>query len=296
MNKIPVIFTFDKRIILSAAVAIKSLIDSAKPDTEYDIQIFHSDIPQKSIDEFNKLVLKTKHSITFTYINPDRFKEAPKNKGSWTEIVYYRLLTPELLPQYDKAIYVDTDVLFKGDLSEAYNTDISGFECAAVPVEVNGNDMICHPYFPENKNKLIYISSFLIMNLKLMREENTVAKFEKTIKDFNTRLKFFDLDTLNITCDRFYDMPFSYGVFQSVYYNNDVTKANEYSFLNKIYSVEDLENAKKNVIFVHYAGKPGKPWRMKHPYDDYKIYLDSIPKSLKQYTFRDLRKMFFSKI
>ena len=33
MNKIPVVFTFDKRIILGAAVTIKSLIDTAKPET-----------------------------------------------------------------------------------------------------------------------------------------------------------------------------------------------------------------------------------------------------------------------
>ena len=43
MSKIPVVFTFDKRIILGAAVAIKSLIDNAKPETEYDIFVYHPD-------------------------------------------------------------------------------------------------------------------------------------------------------------------------------------------------------------------------------------------------------------
>lgn len=48
MNKIPVVFTFDKRIILGAAVTIKSLIDTAKPETEYDIYVYHPDIDDKT--------------------------------------------------------------------------------------------------------------------------------------------------------------------------------------------------------------------------------------------------------
>lgn len=98
-------------------------------------------------------------------------------------LLYYRLLTPELLPQYDKAIYIDVDVLFKKDLSEVFNIDISGYECAAVPVELNSDKMICHKYFPENKNKYIYISSFLVMNLKLMREKNR-TKISRSYKFF----------------------------------------------------------------------------------------------------------------
>ncbi|ALB01873.1 glycosyl transferase [Francisella persica ATCC VR-331] len=296
MNKIPIVFTFDKRIILGAAVAIKSLIDNAKQTTFYDIYVYHPDIAYKTIKYFEEMLSNTNHSISFYHIHKYRFKDAPINKGgSWTEIVYYRLLIPELLPQYDKAIYIDVDVLFKKDLSEVFNIDISGYECAAVPVELNSNKMICHKYFPENKNKYIYISSFLVMNLKLMREEKTVQKFLEVISSFNKRLKFFDLDTLNIACDRFYDLPFSYGTFQSIFYKHDVTKAGEYPFLMDIYSIEELEKAKKETVFIHYVGKPGKPWRMKKPYIDYKEYINKIPKKLKKYTFRDIRKKLLSK-
>ena len=43
-NIVPVVFSFDKRILIGASVAIKSLIDSAKDTTTYDIRIFHSDL------------------------------------------------------------------------------------------------------------------------------------------------------------------------------------------------------------------------------------------------------------
>ncbi len=297
MTKIPVVFTFDKRIILGAAVAVKSLIDTAKAETSYDIYVYHPDIEEKDIKEFEKMVEGTNHSITFQYISKEKFKDAPINKGgSWTEIVYYRLLIPELLPQYDKVIYADTDVLFKDDLTDAFNIDISDYECAAVAMEPNNENMICHKYFPENKNELTFISSFIIFNSKCMREENFVQRMFKTIETFNTRLKFFDVDVLNITCDRIYSLPYRYGVFQSLYYNDDWSDSYEYRFLKNVFSDDTLKEEVKNVVMLHYAGKPGKPWRRKHVPADYKEYMDKIPKKLKRFTFRDFRKKLFSKV
>jgi len=294
---IPVVFCFDKRIILGASVAIKSLIDCAKSETAYDIRIFHSDIELVDQKNISKLAENTRHNIAFHYINPEIFKNAPHNEHSWTELVYYRLLTPEILKEYDKVIYSDVDVLFRGDLSEIYNINIEHEEIAAVPVEKNIKDkMICHTYFPENKNEKIYISSFLVMNTKIMREEKFVERVFDVIKTVNKRLKFFDLDTMNIACNRFKSIPFTYGVFQSIMYNDDITQAHEYKFLKSIYSDEELLSAKKDPVMIHYAGYPGKPWRLKNPYPDYKECIDSLPKELQKYTFRDFRKRLFSKV
>ena len=297
MNTIPIVFCFDKRIILGASVAIKSLIDCAKEDTVYDIRVFHSDLDIKNQKNLTKLTENTPHNLAFHYINPDIFKGAPHNNKSWTELVYYRLLIPEIIKEYDKVIYADVDTMFKGDLAGVYSIDLTGYEMAAVPMELNNEETIKgHNYFPENKNDKIYISSFLVMNCKLMRLANTVDKFFEIIKTFDKRLKFYDLDTMNIACDHFYPLTFQYGTFQSIMYNDDITKAREYEFLKTIYSDEELQWAKNNTIMVHYAGKMGKPWRMKKPYPDYKEYIDKLPKELRRYTWRDLRKKFFNKI
>ena len=296
MTNIPVVFCFDKRIVLGASVAIKSLMDSAGEDTSYDIRVFHSDIDIDDQKNITLLADGTRHNIVFHYINPDIFKGAPYNNKSWTELVYYRLLIPEVMKEYDKVIYSDVDVLFKGDLSEVYNLDLTGYEMAAVPVEVNNKDtMICHTYFPENTNDKIYISSFIVFNSKLMREEKTVDKFFDVIKSVNKRLRFYDLDTMNIAVNRFYPLSFRYGTFQSIMYNEDVKNAGEYEFLKGVYTDEELIDARNNTIMIHYAGKMGKPWRMKKPYKDYQEYINKLPKELKKYTFRDFRKKLFNK-
>ena len=78
-------------------------------------------------------------------------------------------------------------------------------------------------------------------------------------------------------------------------YNSDIKNAQEYDFLKTVYTDEEIIDAKNNTVMIHYAGRLGKPWRMKKPYDDYQKYMESLPAELRQYTFRDFRKRFFNK-
>lgn len=297
MVNIPVVFCFDSRIILGAAVTIKSMLEHAKDDTCYDIRIFHSEINDNDQNALQSLVKDSRHKIKFHYIDPNLFKGAPHNRGSWTEIVYYRLLTPNVLTEYDKAIYSDVDVLFKGDLQESFNTNLEGYEIAAVPTCTNESIKYNHPkrYFEENKNKKNYISSFIVFNNKLMREEKTVDKIFATIKKFDKRLVFFDMDTMNLTYTRIKDLPLTYTIFETLYEFTDVTKISEYKSLTSLYTDEELEEAKKHPIIIHYAGRLGKPWQRKWVPEYYQEYIHKIPKSLVRYTFRDFRKCLFSK-
>ena len=59
---------------------------------------------------------------------------------------------------------------------------------------------------------------------------------------------------------------------------------------------QNEKHIKAETVMLHYAGKMGKPWRRKNIPQDYKEYMDKIPKSLRRYTFRDIRKRLFNKI
>jgi len=298
MGVIPVVFCFDKRIILGASVSIKSLIDNANEDTVYDIRVFHSDLSPKLQSDLGLLVKDTRHKMQFHTVDEKRFKNAPSNRGSWHVNVYYRLLTPEILTEYDKAIYSDVDVLFKGDLSEIYNSDLETYEAAAVPsytvryLKETGSKR----YFEENKNEKNYMSGFVIFNNKLMREEKTVDKFFDTIDKFGKRLVYFDMDVFNLTCTRIKDIPLNYCVFETFYEYTDITRSTEYKLLKTLYSDEYLQDVIKNPVIIHYAGQLGKPWQRKWVPEYYQEYINKIPKVLRKYTFRDLRKKYFSKV
>ena len=292
---IPVVFTFDKRILLGAGVSIKSLIDSANPETQYDIYVLHPDLSEKNQKDFESLVESTNHKINFIKIKSDKFKGLAVNKKSWTEVIYYKFLIPELLKNYDKVIYSDVDVFFKQDMSELFSTDLTGFDFAAVRAEKNTSQAKNHKYFTENKNEFIFWSGFMLINTGKMRYEKTSEKLFEAARKFAPELRFYDLDVLNIVCESIKPIPFKYVTLETIYEYENMEQAPEYEFLREIYSDEELREAKNNPAIIHYAGPLGKPWRRKKMPDYYQKTVNSLPKGLNKLTFRDIRKKFFSK-
>lgn len=295
MRNIPIILCFDDRILTGAGVTILSLLDSAKPTTCYDIHVFTPGLPADVQDAFQGLVAGSRHSLRFHVIDAARFADTPRNKGSWTEIVYYRLLSSEILPELPRALYSDVDVFIMRDLAEVYDTDLTECEWAGVAAERNVPEAVGHRYFPENPKPMIFFSGFMVMNLDLMRQNAAVQRYFEGIRLYGERLKFFDLDLLNICTPRIARVPFDYCVLEAVYESPDITDAPDWAFLKTIYSLQDLETARDDPAIVHYAGRRGKPWQRR----DVPRYFDKVekrlPARLQRKTFRDFRKRWLSK-
>ena len=89
----------------------------------YDIYILHSEHEQLNCEELDKLpTYYSNCSITYRSVG-NIFDSAFEIRGITTP-AYYRLLIPELIPEYDKVIYSDVDVIFRMDLSELYSLDL----------------------------------------------------------------------------------------------------------------------------------------------------------------------------
>ena len=208
MKTIPIAFVFDDNFKLPAWVALRSLLTAAGAETFYEIFILYSRLNPENIEIFKQLSGPHGH-VNFIKIDNSRFSQAPKSK-SWPHEVYYRLIIPELLPQYDKVIYSDVDVVFKEDLSAVYDTDLTDFHIAAVPMETRNETNGIHQHFPEYKNDFVFISGFIIFNNKLINKENIVDKMFENMQLFEKRLKMFDLEILNLSCDKIKPLDIKY--------------------------------------------------------------------------------------
>jgi UDP-glucose:(galactosyl)LPS alpha-1,2-glucosyltransferase len=293
---VPIVFAFDGRVLRPAAVAISSLIEEGLKETTYQIHILHPGFTRKVKEAFADIAKGTRHTVVFHEIDNKRFKGLPSGRGSWTEVVYYRFLIPELLQECERAIYSDIDVYFKGDLSSLIELDMKGAPIGAVVGEVNGPAMKCHNYFPENTSEHIYMSGFLLMDLGMMRKEELTERLLETAKSYGKRLKMFDLDALNLTCSHIHSLPFEYCVLETVYEEQSVRSAPEFSWLSDHYSIDDLEGAKANTKIIHYAGPLGKPWRRANQPSYYKQALKRVPAALNRKTLRDIRKYWTSRL
>lgn len=279
MNIIPIAFAFDNNLAFPACVCLSSLMMHAKLDTFYDIFILHSEKEELQKEELNKLPTYYPN-CRINYRTVDgTFDQAFEIRGITTP-AYYRLLIPELIPEYDKVIYSDVDVIFREDLSEIYQTDLEGYYIAGV-------DSIAHlipglkAYYEKERGgeaKGQIYSGNLIINSRKILEDNLIPEFKKHIPE---KYKFQDMDILNIVCKGY--IKYLTPSFCLTNYINEfaVHRMNE---IKEIWTESEIRHALDFGI-VHYNGV--KPWKAycvnfdiwweyyrKSPYFDEKFYFD----------------------
>lgn len=270
-NKIPIVFAFDDNYALPASIAIQSLVDCAQSGTQYDIFVLHSGLKQSVMRKIEKI-----HPINWIRVDASMLKDAPMG---WSGIeTYFRLLVADLIPQYDKIIWSDVDVLFRGDLTDIYNMSIDDADWAGIIAERADEKNGIHPHYPENTHDFIYMPGFMIINARQWRDENRIKTFFDIINKFGARLKFFDLDVLNLGAGKIAPVPFEYCVLERIYDNDDIKNAPEYPWLARAHSHAVLVHAKENPMIIHYAGGWPKIWMRKYN-DIPKYYWEYIKKS-----------------
>lgn len=291
-NTIPIVFTFDDNYALPAAVAIKSLIHTGSKNTWYEIYCLY-----QNLSEANRLALNQIAEIHWIKVDESLFGDVPTT-SEYPIDVYNRLAIHDILPQHDKIIYSDVDVLFQGDLTEVYDMDLKGTYWAGVPLERNetpsietmsqqkGNPddpqyMSGHTKFEENKNEFIFASGFMVINAKKMREDHMTGKFLQTIKQFAGRLRMFDLEVLNLACQdgSIKSLPFEYCVLEDIAIAKDFRETNLYPFLSRVFSDKELQHALRKPVIFHYTGaNEVRVWHRKRKCQPklYKTFFDMV--------------------
>ena len=130
-NIIPIAFAFGSDWMMPACVCISSLLASAEPDTFYDIFILHS--PDDKLDR-DRLSIVANHygNCEIHYREVDHVFDSSYEVRGIKTMAYYRLLIPELIPEYDKILYSDVDVVFRNDLSLYYAIELGDNHVAGV--------------------------------------------------------------------------------------------------------------------------------------------------------------------
>lgn len=260
MNTIPIVLAIDPRVEIPAGVALSSLLTCASKGTFYDIYILHSDRHDFSASKINALKDRFPAcNITFRPVNGE-FEGAFEIRGI-TEACYYRLLIPELIPEYDKVLYSDVDVIFRRDLCSFYETDLGDNYFGGVNIVKSMDDSFLRHIkdlgLPAEKG---YINSgCLIFNSRKLLEDGKLMQFRELAR---RRFKYQDQDIINIACaGKILFMPVGFNLTTAMYESLPAG------------GIEDGSIADGT---VHYAGP--KPWNEVCPNMDiwWKYYRNSI--------------------
>ncbi len=96
----------------------------------------------------------------------ERLNNSPNSESFYTPYALLRLLAEDIVEIPDKVLYLDADIIARGDISELYNMDIGKYEIAGVR-DYYGKFF----FYPRYLN-----SGVLLMNMKKIRKTRLLSK------------------------------------------------------------------------------------------------------------------------
>lgn len=165
----------DNSYVAIAGTAITSLKINRRADSHYHIYVIAIEVDLKNVEKLKQL---EDDRFFVTMIVPDaKYTQLKLNIGGYcSKTDYTRLYIAEILPQLDKVIYLDDDIIIQHDLTELYEINVEGYYCAA------SRDMIgerSSPSFLERLHSLLpyyFNAGVMVLNMKKMRDDNVSEK------------------------------------------------------------------------------------------------------------------------
>lgn len=222
-----------------AGVVIASILLNSNNDDILNFYILDGNINNENKEKILSLKSIKDCNITFVPIEESLF-EVYKNIGTHSYIslsTYYRLKLASLLPQIDKILYLDCDVIVNSDINDLFKTDISEYYAAGVM----DTAMKSSGWVPKMENGNIYYNAgVLLFNLEKIRHDDIESKFEQYTRENIKNIRVGDQEIINVVCQ---------GKIKQIESEWNVQSSN---FVNR----SDYTKAPK---IVHYVGRQ-KPW------------------------------------
>lgn len=209
MNReIPIFFTIDDSYAPFLAVALNSAVKNISKDRQYKAIVLYEELSEENIKKLSALG-RDNFNIELSKMraNFDSLDDRMSNRlrcDYFTLTIYFRLFIPAMFPQYDKGIYVDSDVVFTDDIAKLFDIEI-GDNFIGACNDLSIADVAPLVAYTENAvgvDKTEYINSgVLLMNLKKMRECDFEGHFLKLLNEYHFDCIAPDQDYLNAICN-----------------------------------------------------------------------------------------------
>lgn len=206
-SQIPIFFTIDNGYAPFLAVALNSAIKNASPHRQYKAIVLHQDLSETNIARLKALETPNfQIELTPMKANFEALDDRMSNRlrcDYFTLTIYFRLFIPAMFPQYDKGIYIDSDVVLTTDIAKLYDTDI-GDSLIGACNDLSIADIPPLVAYTENAvgvKKQEYINSgVLLMNLRALREADLEGNFLRLLNTYHFDSIAPDQDYLNAMC------------------------------------------------------------------------------------------------
>lgn len=277
MEKIHIALAADSNYIIPTTVVLQSIFDN-NPGNAISFYLlflegtlqnkdlkFLTDFAQARGGDFSGLEIK-KEQI-------DGFPETRHGKAT-----LLRLCLPHLLPQLDKILYLDGDIVVNGELSTLYDSNISSYYVAASKDSATAYNINYQTSMDIEKSHFYFNAGILLLNLAALRKIDLVKEMNLFTQKHYERISAPDQDFLNYICQN-----------KTLYIHPgyNMNYALEKDIIAKIWDKKEVKEAKRHPTIVHYIG-PIKPWSILSIHPQRKLWWKYLKKTcFADYTPKD---------
>ena len=261
-NNIPIVFSVNNDWAPYLGVTIASLVDHINQKDNYDLIVFHRNVSNENQKKIKKIVKNYRNvSVRFFDMNPilNSYRESDFFlTGRLTLETYFRFFIPTILEQYEKIVYLDSDLAVLKDIALLFKIPVDLIaacpgltgQCAASYMPDKAK------YFKKIKIKNLhkyFNAGILVMNLKTMRAEKFTDQLMQALQKIKHPQQH-DQDILNMVCNQRVQMV-------DVAWN--FPWLSEYQWFYRVLLPNDLLSqwykASLDPFIVHYVHR--KPWQ-----------------------------------
>ena len=205
---IPIFFTLDDAYAPWLGIAINSIVRNADPHRRYCIVVLHEGLSAEHVRRVKHIVAGTPFEVRFVPMD-GKIEGIHDRMGNrlradyFTLTIFFRLFIPEMFPEWDKGIYLDSDVVVPGDISQLYDFDL-GENLIGACRDLSIVDI---PPFVDYVDNAVgvgidnYVNSgILLMNMKALREAGLERRFLELHDAYQFDSVAPDQDYLNVLC------------------------------------------------------------------------------------------------
>lgn len=260
---ISIVCTADEAYVPHLAAMLHSLF-SAAPSRPVDFRfLHHADFDGDVMRKLEALCHVHGAMFTPTSVPRDRLGDLPTNVR-YRQEAWYRLILPSLLPDLDRVLWLDADLLILHSIDELWAMDLGGKPLAAVPNALSPRDRGLPLKLNMADPNRYFNTGVMLMDLKRMRAIGTEEKLRKAATCYREHNLYADQDVFNpVFGDCYMPLPLPWNVTTGTYFY-----ARE---AIRVHGMRRYTEAIRRPKIVHYTQH--KPWlhTSLHPYRD--LYL-----------------------
>lgn len=204
-EKINIFFACDDNYLPFLAVTLQSLKENCDKSRIYQIYVLNAGLKHENVEKIKHDFNSLNFNISFFDISNElcEFDKRLHTRDYYTKSTYYRLFIPTLFPDLKKCLYLDCDIILKGDISKLYDLDLENNLVGAVPDGfLNTNENL--KLYVENRVGVeadkYFNAGVLLMNLNKLREFSFKDKFISLLSAVHFDVAQ-DQDYLNALCN-----------------------------------------------------------------------------------------------